>query len=73
VYEDPEVRKAFPMADLIRESIAGGAPRPQTPYYTDVSAAVTRSFHPPNKVDPARTPAAAGRLITDVLKDKKLL
>ena len=73
VYEDPEVRKVFPMADLIRESIDSGAPRPQTPYYTDVSAAVTRSFHPPTSVDPSRTPAAAGRLITDVLKDRKLL
>ena len=73
VYEDPEVRKVFPMADLIRDSIGGGAPRPQTPYYTDVSAAVTRAFHPPSSVDPGRTPTAAGRLITDVLKDRKLL
>ena len=73
VYEDPEVRRVFPMADLIRDSIGGGAPRPQTPYYTDVSAAVTRSFHPPSSVEPARTPQAAGRLITDVLKDRKLL
>ena len=73
VYQHPEVRRVFPMADLIRESIAEGAPRPQTPYYTDVSAAVTRAFHPPSSVDPGRTPQAAGKLITDVLKDRKLL
>jgi multiple sugar transport system substrate-binding protein len=73
VYDDPEVRTAFPMADLIRESIAAAAPRPTTPYYTDVSAAVTRTFHPPASVNPARTPGAAGRLVVGVLHDRVLL
>ena len=73
VYDDPEVRQAFPMADLIRESIADAAPRPKTPYYTDVSVAVTRTFHPPAAVHPATTPAAADRLITGVLHDRVLL
>lgn len=73
VYDDPEVREIFPMADLIRDSINDSAPRPQTPYYTDVSSAVVRSFHPPASVDPARTPAAAARLVTEVLNDKVLL
>ncbi|MCA1691571.1 MAG: extracellular solute-binding protein, partial [Actinobacteria bacterium] len=46
VYDDAEVRRIFPMADDIRQSIDGAAPRPKTPYYTDVSSAVQRSFHP---------------------------
>jgi len=73
VYDDAEVRRIFPMADEIRQSIDGSAPRPKTPYYTDVSAAMQRTFHPPAAVDPARTPTRAGRLISDVLKDKVLL
>jgi multiple sugar transport system substrate-binding protein len=73
VYDDAEVRRIFPMADAIRDSIAGGAPRPKTPYYTDVSSAVQRSFHPQSAVDPNRTPAKAGKLIVDVLHDKVLL
>jgi multiple sugar transport system substrate-binding protein len=73
VYDDAEVRRIFPMADLIRTSIDGAAPRPKTPYYTDVSSAVQRSFHPQAAVDPARTPGKAGRLIVDVLHDKVLL
>jgi multiple sugar transport system substrate-binding protein len=73
VYDNPEVRKVFPMADDLRQSLAEGAPRPRTPYYTDVSTAVQRSFHPPAAVDPNRTPAKAGKLIVDVLKDKVLL
>ena len=73
VYDDAEVRRIFPMADDIRQSIDGAAPRPKSPYYTDVSTAVQRSFHPPASVDPARAPAKAAKLIVDVLKDKVLL
>ena len=73
VYDDPEVRRIFPRADLIRQSINDSAPRPQTPYYTDVSSAVVREFHPQSAVDPNRTPGRAARLIVDVLHDKVLL
>jgi multiple sugar transport system substrate-binding protein len=73
VYDDPEVRRVFPMADLVRESIRDAAPRPHTPYYADVAAAVVREFHPPAAVDPAETPAAAARLVVDVLHDRVLL
>ena len=73
VYDDAEVRRIFPMADDIRQSIDDSAPRPKTPYYTDVSTAVQRTFHPPASVDPARAPSEAARLIVDVLKDKVLL
>ena len=73
VYDNADVRRIFPMADSIRQSIDGAAPRPKTPYYTDVSSAVQRTFHPESSVDPARTPAKAGTLIVNVLHDKVLL
>ncbi len=73
VYDDAEVREVFPMADLIRESINDSAPRPRTPYYTDVSSAVVRTFHPPVRVRPERTPAEAAKLIVEVLHDRELL
>jgi len=72
-YDAPEVRRVFPMADLVRVSLRDAAPRPLTPYYADVSAAVVREFHPPADVDPERTPAAAARLVEDVLADRVLL
>ena len=72
VYDNAEVRRIFPMADEIRQSIDGAAPRPQSPYYTDVSSAIQRSFHPQAKVDPNRTPAQADKLIVDVLNDRVL-
>ena len=55
-YEDPAVREAFPMADLIRESIDDAGPRPITPYYGDVSVSVQRTWHPPSDVQAPTTP-----------------
>jgi multiple sugar transport system substrate-binding protein len=73
VYDDPEIREAFPMADLIRDSIDGAAPRPRSSYYPDISSATVREFHPPASVDPDSTPADADELIVNVLQDEQLL
>ena len=73
VYADPQVRAQWPMADLIRESINDAAPRPITPYYGDVSAAVQRAFHPSADVQPRATPDRAAALIEGVLANKQLL
>ncbi|MFF5262130.1 extracellular solute-binding protein [Actinomadura viridis] len=73
VYDDPEVRKEFPMAGLIRDSIGAAAPRPITPYYTDVSGATQSRWHPPAAVDPASTPGRSATFIRQVLRDQALL
>jgi multiple sugar transport system substrate-binding protein len=52
VYENEKVTKAFPFADLLRESIDNAAPRPVTPAYSDISLAIQKSFHPPDGVEP---------------------
>ncbi len=72
-YDDPEVQEAFPMADLIRTSLEQSAPRPQTPYYNEVSAGLQETWHPPAAVDPERTPERAADLITAVLRGERLL
>jgi multiple sugar transport system substrate-binding protein len=52
VYDDPKVKKAFPFAAELRESIDAAAPRPVTPAYSDISLAIQKTFHPPDAVDP---------------------
>jgi multiple sugar transport system substrate-binding protein len=52
VYDDPKVQKAFPFADVLRESIDAAGPRPVTPAYSDISLAIQKTFHPPDAVDP---------------------
>jgi multiple sugar transport system substrate-binding protein len=72
-YDHPAVRERLPMAALIRDSIAAAGPRPLTPYWVDVSAAVQRSWHPPASVRAPETPQASARLIADVLQGRVLL
>jgi multiple sugar transport system substrate-binding protein len=52
VYDRPALKKAFPFADLLRQSIDQAGPRPVTPAYTDISQAIQKTFHPPADVDP---------------------
>jgi multiple sugar transport system substrate-binding protein len=72
VYDSADIRKQFPMADLIRESINSAGPRPVTPYYGDVSAAIQRTWHPQTALSD-NTPKNSAQLISDVLHDRRLL
>jgi multiple sugar transport system substrate-binding protein len=73
VYDDPEVLKVFPMADTILQSLDQAAPRPQTPYYSEVSGGLQREYHPTSSVDPETTPQKATDFITAVLRKEQLL
>lgn len=73
VYDDPEVVEAFPMAATIRQSLNQAAPRPQTPYYNEVSSVIQRTWHPLPQVDPRTTPERTARTIRAVLSKEDLL
>ena len=73
LYDDPRILAAFPFADLLRESLLDGAPRPQHPAYNDISLAVQRSVHPPRSINPARTASSLAAKIRDVLESGGLL
>jgi len=72
-YDDPAVREAYPMADLIRDSINDAAPRPITPYYGDVSTSVQRTWHPANSVQSPETPEETDSYMGEVLQGERLL
>lgn len=72
VYDDPEIQEAFPMADLLRSSVDGAAPRPVTPYYADITAAIQNTWHSPRSVN-ENTPRRSTELIVDALHDRQLL
>ena len=52
LYDDPKIKKAFPFSALLRDTLDEGVPRPVTPAYSDVSQAIQRTFHPPEKLQP---------------------
>jgi multiple sugar transport system substrate-binding protein len=56
LYTNKVVTKAYPgFAGLVKESIEGSGPRPTAAAYQDVSSALQRTLHPPEKIDPEDT------------------
>ncbi len=72
-YEDPRIEESFPMAVTIRDSLQIAAPRPQTPFYNEVSTGIQQSWAPPSAVDPDTTPGSSSTFITQVLRGERLL
>lgn len=77
LYADKAVTEAYPgFAALVKESIEASGPRPTTPAYQDVSLAVQRSLHPPDKIDPEDTESVYEELksnLEDAVKREGLL
>lgn len=63
LYDEPDVRKVFPFADLLRATLRDAVQRARTPLYTDVSLAVARTLHPLSDIDSI---ADVGKLRTAV-------
>ncbi|MDO4253808.1 MAG: extracellular solute-binding protein [Kocuria sp.] len=71
-YEDEAVQEAFPMYGAIRDSLEIAAPRPQTPYYGEVSNGIQQTWTPVQEVN-EDTPAETDEFVTSVLKGESLL
>lgn len=72
-YEDPRIEEQFPMAETIRESLENAAPRPQTPFYNEISSGLQQTWTPPEGVEPETTPEESAEFITAVLRGERLL
>ena len=77
LYSTKVVTEAYPgFAQLVRKSIEDAGPRPSTAAYQDVSLAVQRSLHPPDKIDPADATSVYDELlekVEDAVKREGLL
>jgi multiple sugar transport system substrate-binding protein len=77
LYTDKVVTEAYPgFAELVKESIEASGPRPTTPAYQDVSLAVQRSLHPPDKINAEDTESVYEELksnLEDAVKREGLL
>lgn len=71
-YDDPEVQETYPMAPDIRDSLERAVPRPQTPYYNEVSLGIQQHWTPIGEVTDA-TPVQSQEFIQDVLRGEALL
>lgn len=73
LYDDPELRRALPFADLLRDSLREAVQRPKTPLYSDVSLAILRVLHPPADIDPERDVARLRDAVNRALNSRGLL
>jgi multiple sugar transport system substrate-binding protein len=55
LYNNAELKKAFPFTDILKAEIADGVARPVTPFYSDISQAIQRSLHPERDINPPST------------------
>ncbi|MGA7979899.1 MAG: ABC transporter substrate-binding protein [Chromatiaceae bacterium] len=73
LYDDAQVRKTFPFADLLRETLGDAVQRPQTPLYNDVSLAISRTLHPMTTIDPAKDVERLRQAVGRALRSEGLL
>jgi multiple sugar transport system substrate-binding protein len=55
LFNDAEIRKAYPFANLVQETLRDGVPRPVLPAYSDISLAIQDKMHPPGDIDPQKS------------------
>src|SRR3954471_4161500 len=52
LYNNSRIKKAFPFAKLMQETLKDGVARPVLPAYADISLAVQAALHPPADINP---------------------
>lgn len=72
-FDDPRIEEDYPMAETIREALENAAPRPQTPFYNEISESIQQNFTPVSGVDADSTPTNTDSYILEVLRGERLL
>ncbi|MGR8981286.1 MAG: ABC transporter substrate-binding protein [Gammaproteobacteria bacterium] len=73
LYDDAAVRRRFPFADLLRETLHDAVLRPKTPLYADISLAVSHTLHPLRAIDPKKDAEQLRRVLDRALRSEGLL
>jgi len=73
LYDDAQIRRTFPFADLLRATLRDAVQRPQTPLYADVSLAISHTLHPMRDLDPDEDGARLRAAVQRALQSEGLL
>jgi multiple sugar transport system substrate-binding protein len=73
LYDDPQLAKAYPFHQLIKQELADASVRPQTPLYADVSLAIVKALSPPGSANPKTIVKTLTSQIKAALGGKALL
>ena len=73
LYDEPELKKAMPFGEVLRETLRDAVQRPQTPLYNDISLAISRTLHPMREIQPDRDVPVLRKRIERALRSEGLL
>lgn len=73
LYDEPEVRRTFPFADLLRATLRDAVQRAQSPLYNEISLAISRTLHPMKEIDPKGDVAELRAAVARALRSEGLL
>ncbi|MGZ8096431.1 MAG: hypothetical protein ACXW0L_08795 [Methylosarcina sp.] len=73
LYDDPEVRRRFPFADILHDTLRDAVLRPRTPVYNDISLAISRTLHPLRKLELQEDAGRMRKTVERALRSEGLL
>ncbi|TMK53867.1 MAG: ABC transporter substrate-binding protein [Actinobacteria bacterium] len=73
LYGDPELRRSYPFAEAILQSLREASTRPLTPAYTNVSLEVQSLLSPPSHIDPPTVPPQLRIRLRDAIASRGLV
>ena len=73
VFELPEFKEAYPMADVMQAEIETAVPRPVSPVYQNISTIVSTTLSPPGDIDPQASADKLRDAIQDAIDGKGIV
>jgi multiple sugar transport system substrate-binding protein len=73
LYGDPALRRSYPFADTILQSLREASTRPLTPAYTNVSLEIQSVLSPPGHIDPPTVPSRLKTTLRDAIASRGLV
>jgi multiple sugar transport system substrate-binding protein len=73
VFELPEFKEAYPMADVMRAELEAAVPRPVSPVYQNISTIVSTTLSPPGSINPQESADRLRDAIQDAIDGKGIV
>ena len=73
VFELPEFKKAYPMADVMMTELEAAVPRPVSPVYQNISTIVSTTLSPPGSINPQSAADKLRDSIQDAIDGKGIV
>lgn len=73
VFELPEFKEAYPMADVMLTELQNAVPRPESPVYQNISTIVSTTLSPPRDIEPQESANQLRDSIQDAIEGRGIV